>query len=298
MSLVPASKTAEYLALLRAIEFNRPPDQRLFSDPYARLFLPPLLALVEKLTRVPFLNRVAAWVIDRFWAGALTCCSARTRLVDVMTVNSIQNEGVNQVIIFGAGYDSRSLRLKSRRKVQYVEVDHPEMQTLKREKLLSKTATGLPHNDSSVNYVAVDVNTQPLEQVIPLMFNKAHYKTMFIWEGVTNSLNAPIAPKVFGYFSRFKPGTIVVFTYVDQQVLDHPERFKGASNVNRLLRHTKEHWNFGLEPDKLAGFLENYNMQLIHNADTNRIRDMYYGKEKADNMKGYEYYRVAMAVVK
>jgi len=295
MSLVPTSKAAAYLALLRAIESNRPEHKRLFHDPYAKLFLSSSFRLVEKLSRVSFMNRFIAWFIDKNWTGALTCCSARTRLVDVMAVNTIQDEGINQVIVFGAGYDCRALRLHVKRRVQFVEIDHPAFQAEKRA-ILSQ---GLKANgrETMTNYISVDLHTQDLYEVIPHIFQKGHYRTMFIWEGVTNSLTAPIAPKVFDYFKRFRPGTIIIFTYVDKDVLEHPEKFTGAAAVTRLLKSNNEFWNFGIDPTNIKEFLAGYNMELLYNLDASIYRQMYYGDEAA-GMKGYEFYRVAMAKVK
>lgn len=292
MSLVPASKAATYLALLRAIESNRPASKRLFDDPYARLFLSPAFRLVEILSRISFLNDFISWFIDRNWTGALTCCSARTRLVDVMTVNTIQDEGINQVIVFGAGYDCRSLRLRTKKRVQFVEIDHPDFQAQKRD-ILFETKAG---REATVNYISADLHTQDLDQVIPQLFQRGHYKTMFIWEGVTNSLTAPIAPKVFDYFKRFRPGTIIIFTYVDEEMLEHPDKFTGAASVTRLLQRNNEFWNFGIDPASIKTFLASYNMELLYNLDASAYRKMYYGDE-AENMKGYEFYRVAMARV-
>lgn len=104
MSLVHASKIAIYIALIRSIESNRPQNKRLFHDPYARAFLPPALKLVERLSRVSFLNRFAAWYIERGWPGAYTAVAARTRLIDVMLTNTIRDYGFNQVFILGAGF--------------------------------------------------------------------------------------------------------------------------------------------------------------------------------------------------
>ncbi|PWV45615.1 SAM-dependent methyltransferase [Chitinophaga sp. S165] len=294
MSLVITSKAAAYLALLRAIESNRPENKRLFYDPYAKLFLPTSFKLVEKLSRIPFMNRFIHWFIDRYWTGALTCCAARTRLVDVMTVNTVQDEGINQVIVFGAGYDCRALRLQMKKRIQFVEIDHPDFQAEKRDTLAKNP--GRNGMEAMINYVPVDLLTQDLDHVIPQIFQQGHYKTMFIWEGVTNILTAPIAPKVFEYFKTFQPGTIIVFTYVDKEVLEHPEKFTGAASVTKLLRRNNEFWNFGIDPATIKEFLASYNMELMHNLDCNVYRRMYYGEEAA-SMKGYEFYRVAMARV-
>ncbi|MCF6406153.1 SAM-dependent methyltransferase [Chitinophaga filiformis] len=295
MNLVPAGKAATYLALLRAIESNRPESKRLIYDPFAKLFLPSSLRLVEKLSRISFLNRFIAWFIDRNWRGALTCCSARTRLVDVMLENTIHDEGINQVIIFGAGYDSRALRLKLKKRIQFVEIDHAGFQAQKRDILEHNRR--MNGGEAVINYVPVDFNTQELDHVIPQIFQQGHYKTMFIWEGVTKNLTAPVAPAmVFDYFKRFRPGTIIVFAYIDKEMLDKPEKFTGATSITRLLRRNNEFWNFGIHPANIKEFLASYNMELMHDLDTPSFRRMYYGDE-AVHMKGYEFYRVAMARV-
>lgn len=292
MSLVPASKAAAYLALLRAIESNRPQRERLFNDPYAKLFLPPSLKLVAWLSAFLPFNRFVSWFIDKRWPGALTSCVARTRLIDVMTINSIDDEGINQVMIFGAGYDCRAHRLQIDKRISFVEVDHPGNQQVKKD-ILAKAS---PVPTTLVDYVPVDFHTQRPEDIIPDLLQKTHYKTMFIWEGVTNYLTAPIADKIFQYFKTFRPGTIVVFTYVDEKVLKDPGMFFGASSITRLLQKNSEFWNFGIDPANIHNFLAAYNMKVIYDEGATAYRHKYFGK-RAAKMKGYEYYRVAMAIV-
>lgn len=292
MKMVSASKAAAYLALLRAVASNLPLHERKFHDPYAKLFLTSSLKLVEWLSRVAVLNKIISWYIDQRWTGALTSCIARSRLIDVMTANLVRNEGINQIIIFGAAYDCRAHRLKLKERVMYVEADDPVKQQAKRNILEAssiKPATQL-------DYLSVDFHTQELADILPLLLYEKHYKTLFIWEGVTNYFTAPIADKIFQYFKSFPPGTTIIFTYVDEKVLSNPELFTGAANVAKLLRNNNEFWNFGIDPAKITGFLAGYNMKLVFDAGATEYRQMYYG-ERAAKMKGYEYYRVAMAIV-
>lgn len=51
-----ASRTAEYMALFRALESARPRGLRLFEDPLARKFLGWRLALLARLSVVPGLR--------------------------------------------------------------------------------------------------------------------------------------------------------------------------------------------------------------------------------------------------
>lgn len=294
MKMVSAGKAADYSALLRAVASNMPlrENEGRLHDPYAKLFLPPSLRLVEWLSRSPFLNKVIAWYIDKNWTGALTSCIARNRLIDVMTENLIKDEGVNQVIIFGAGNDCRLQRQKMKERPAFVEVDDPMKQKAKRETL---EASGI-HSTAQIDYLSVDFHTQRPDQILPSLFHGTHYKTLFIWEGVSNYFTAPIADKVFQYFKSFRSGTIIIFTYLDDKVLQNPKQFPGAKNVLELLRNNNTLWNFGIDPDKITEFLAGYNMKLIHDANAETYRRMCF-KERAATMKGYEYYRVAMAVV-
>ena len=292
MKVVSASKAAAYLALLRAIASNLPLRKRKIYDPYAKLFLPPHLKLVEWLSRVYLLNKIISWYIDQRWTGALTSCVARTRVIDVMTENLVKDEGINQVIVFGAGYDCRVHRLQLKERVMYVEVDDPQKQELKREILESSSLKP----KTQLDYLAVDFHTQQLGDILPPLFYKKHYKTLFIWEGVTNYFTAPIADKIFQYFKSFPPGTIIIFTYVDEKVLTNPELFTGAENVTKLLQNNNEFWNFGIDPAKINEFLAGYNMKVKYDADANTYRRICF-KERSVKMKGYEYYRVAMAIV-
>lgn len=79
--------------------------------------------------------------------------------------------------------------------------------------------------------------------------------------------------------------------------MEDPKAFHGASSVNRLLKKIKEPWNIGLDPSYLPHFLAEYNMELVFDEGATAYRHRYFGP-KAGKMRGYEFYRVAMAVVR
>ncbi|WPV66844.1 SAM-dependent methyltransferase [Chitinophaga sp. LS1] len=300
MRLVLASRSAAFLALFRAIASNRLPSQRryLFHDPYAKYFLPPALRMVANFSALPGLNYVISKILDTRFAGALTSCLARTRLIDVMVLETIHNYGINQLIIFGAGYDCRIHRLDfnpkdQKPKVQFVEIDHPYLQDAKREVL--EHLKNKPKE--FIDYIPVDFSNQQLETTIPHHLFKEHYKTLLIWEGVTNSLTIPIADKLFQYFSKFTSGTRIIFIYIDEKVLTHTQSFLGTAISPKELRQQQEFWNFGMDPSKMKQFLAGYNMELLYDVDADTYRHTSFGKS-ADKMNGLEYYRVVMAVVK
>lgn len=293
MRLVKASKMAVYKAFNRAIESNRPASKRLFYDPYAKAFLSPSLKFVLWLHRLPFFSWFAYWYVERLYPGTLTSGAARTKLIDMLTVSNIKHNGVNQVVILGAEFDCRAHRLQGHGKVQFVEIDHPDMQKAKQLVLAA-----LPDGPATpVDYVPMDLSTQSPDDVIPRLLLRPYYKTLFIWESVTNYLTGAMGHKMFRYFARFPAETRVIFTYVDKRILENPGMFIGASNMTRLLKKSNDYWSFGLDPESIANFLEAYNMELEDDIGTTEYRKLYFGK-RADKMKGYEWYRVVIAKVK
>jgi len=292
-ALVLARRTTILTAFFRAIESSRPKKERLFTDPYAKIFLTPMLRLWASLAAYPFFKWAIPAYINYFWPGALTAIIARTRLIDVMTIRAIQDHGVNQVMILGSGFDTRAHRLQLRERVQFVEVDRPVTQQYKQALLRKVPDKPYVH----VDYVGMDFEHQQPQDCISSLMQGAHYKTLFIWEGAVNNLTAAMGNIMFPYFQGFPSGTRIIFTYVIREVLENPACFHGARSIIRLLKKIKEPWNMGLDPATLPQFLAKYNMELLYDEGAEDFRRLYFG-EKALQMRGYEFYRVAMAVVK
>jgi O-methyltransferase involved in polyketide biosynthesis len=77
------SHTAANMAMIRALETAKPPDLRLFSDPFALRFLPPWhRALMLPVGCSPW-RRMIEGIFDRKAPGARTSGAARTRLIDI-----------------------------------------------------------------------------------------------------------------------------------------------------------------------------------------------------------------------
>ena len=143
------SRTAEYMAMFRASEHAKCTGRRIFTDPFAAALLPENLRLPAKL----FALRPVAAMLDRYIdlrsPGARTSGIARTRLID----DWIEQSGgeVDQLVLLGAGFDTRAWRLKSLDAVRIYEVDHPDTASVKRRRLQSAGA-----DLNKVSFVAVD----------------------------------------------------------------------------------------------------------------------------------------------
>src|SRR5690349_1341454 len=105
-----ASRTAEFMALFRALESSLPEATRLFDDPLARMFLTWPLTIVARLTSLPGLGRLLPWIIDYRVPGARSSAVARTKFIDD-AIRASLGEHTEQLVILGAGFDSRAYRM-------------------------------------------------------------------------------------------------------------------------------------------------------------------------------------------
>ena len=98
------------MALFRALETANGDGQRLFVDPLAASFLRPSLKLALRMASLPVVGKGIPKFIDYRWPGARTSGIARTRLIDDLITEAFA-DGLEQVVILGAGFDARPYRL-------------------------------------------------------------------------------------------------------------------------------------------------------------------------------------------
>jgi len=284
-----ASHTAEYMALFRALESVRPPARRLFDDPFARTFLRPSLRLVADVARLPWCGNVISWLIDTRWPGARPSGVARTRFIDDVLIRAL-HAGVQQVVILGAGFDCRAYRLAGMDQVQVIEVDHPDTLRVKRQHMQPVLST----SGHQVHFVAVDFNTQRLEDVLTPALCDATLPTFFLWEGVTNYLTAEAVDATFRALRRLAQQSSVLFTYVHKAVLEMGTAFAGTTRLHRTLQRVGEQWTFGFDPTELAAYLAQRGFRLVEDRGSVDYRARYLGAS-GRHQRGYEFYRVALA---
>src|SRR5512139_1939686 len=172
-----SSLTAAGIAIMRGVESERPAEERICYDPYARRFVPGWLYY---FMRFFIRSGYAEWR----GAGVNGFLAARDRYIDDVLQNSL-SEGLQQLVILGAGYDSRAYRLNLAG-VNVFEVDHPATQADK----LAKLQTSFGKIPEQVTYVPVDFNTQTLERCLLESGYDPKRKTLFIWQGVSMYLTS------------------------------------------------------------------------------------------------------------
>ena len=284
-----ASRTAQHMALFRAMESAQPARRRLFEDRLAAAALSPGLRFVANLSRIPGAAALLRAYIDRNWPGGRTSGVARTRFIDDQAKAAL-DRGIGQVVILGAGFDARAYRLAEMAGHRVFEVDHPATSAAK-QAAVRRALGALPEH---VRFVAVNFDTESLAEAMNAAGYDPRRPTLFIWEGVTNYLTEAAVDITLRWCAAAAGGSTVIFTYIHRKVLDQPQAFFGAEKMISTVRAVGERWTFGLDPEELADFLARRGLVLRQDVGASDYRAQYYGAA-ARRMRGYEFYRIVVA---
>jgi len=284
-----ASKTAQYVALFRAVETMRPKSKRLFTDPYAIHFLDKRYQRVIKSLTVPLLRKVILNAIQRKGLS-LSSIIGRTKFIDDSLFQTIQ-EGTQQVIILGAGFDTRSIRLDFLKNIRVIEIDHPDTAHVKLE-ILKKVITVLPDN---VHYYQVDLNNRSLLDVAAKSQINFSLPTTLIWEGVTNYLTREVIDTTFDFTRQFTNRFTMIFTYIDHELLKNPSKYAGVEQLFKTLQQSEERWLTGFNPELMRDYLSQFDLTLKKDLTASEYCHRYMPDRKYFS-KGYELYHTAIAI--
>jgi methyltransferase (TIGR00027 family) len=285
------SRTAEQNAAFRAAESARPAGVRLLNDPYAARLLPTGLRMLAWISSVPIVGTGLNWFVETRWPGARSSIIARTRLIDEWLCEAV-GAGVKQVVLLGAGFDSRAWRLPALACGCVFEVDHPATSAEKRRRLAGWGAD-LAH----VRFVPVDFDRQlPAPGLVQAGFDSCR-RTIVIWDGVTNYLQSEAVDAITRWVGSLARGGRFIFTYIHSGVLDRSISFEGATAALRAVRRSGEPWTFGMHPDTVAHYLEQRGLRLLADFGADEYRYKVIGPT-ARQIRGYGFYHAALAEIR
>jgi methyltransferase (TIGR00027 family) len=283
-----SSRTAEVMALIRALETAEPRDRRLFADPFAAGFLAPPLRGLARSAALPVMRRLLCRYLDRRLPGARSSGIARTRLIDDWASAHVA-AGVRQVVLLGAGFDTRAWRLPAFADLPVFEVDHPATAAAKRHRFSSAGLAG-----ARVVPVTLDFDRAVLADALAQAGFDPAQRTLVIWEGVTNYLTAEAVGAVIRWAGSLAAGSGFIFTYIDAAVLGDPSRFAGAATILREVAASGEPWTFGFDPAVLPAYLDERGLTLVEDLGADQYRARYFGS-RAGSLHGYAFYRAVNA---
>lgn len=243
------SVTATHNAFLRACEAVKPADRRICRDALARRFLTGRL-------RVAFRNPILRHQILATWEalapGVCAAILARTRFMDECLRSALAC-GTRQVVILGAGYDTRAYRMDALKTgVAVFELDHHDTQAWK----LRMVERIFRFPPAHVAYVPIRFDRDRLADRLAAHGYDRRARTLFIWEGVTYYLPLQVVEETLRFIADASgPGGSVVFDSLPPSVADGTCDLPEARGVRKSLRMLGESLMSGIAPDGMAAFL-------------------------------------------
>jgi methyltransferase (TIGR00027 family) len=289
--MAKASRTAELAALARA-SFTKEPKAIRGTDDLAVRFLSPGLRF---LVNTEPLRRLVRGVMTKRLPGAYGYLLPRSSTFDRIISAELQS-GATQLVLLGAGYDSRAYRFRpliAECHARVFEVDAPATSIRKREKV-KRLFGELPRH---VAYVAVDFDRESLPEVLLAAGYDPSARTVFCWEGVTFYITARAVDDVLSVVrERAGSGSAIVFDYVHRSVVDGRSAELGAEKTLAYVRGRGEPFIFGLEPDEVGGFLEQRGLRLEEHLDAEEMEARYLGAfAKSEVFRVARFYGIVMA---
>jgi methyltransferase (TIGR00027 family) len=263
------SRTAEMNCLVRAASYNEK-DKRLASgDWVAPLILPPAFRAICK-------TRLIRAICRRLGArGMYEYIVMRTKYVDGLFERYADMAG--QILIFGAGFDSRFVRFKDRlNNTACFELDSPVTQNAKKEQFNERGAEA----PSNVVYIPIDFLKESVADKLSEYGFKSGESCIFVLEGLTMYLDEASMDATFKLLSGLSAkGSIAVFDYIHSEVISDPDSFMDGRDMIKRLEKIGERWTFGFAKGEAARFLERYGFAVEDEADSHALEQRYLGEE-------------------
>ncbi|MFB0833279.1 class I SAM-dependent methyltransferase [Arthrobacter halodurans] len=173
--------------------------------------------------------------------------AARTTYYDDAVAKHLDGaRGLRQLVVLGAGFDTRAHRADRDSPVRFFEVDTPATQALKRG-LLRRTGMDRP----GVTYVPVDFLAQDWWQSLVAAGFEPAGPALFLWEAVTMYLDMRSVEGTLDRIASAAPGSVVAFDYFSADTLRSRGPFMRYARA--AARFVGEPLAYGLETSAPAG---------------------------------------------
>lgn len=167
----------------------------------------------------------------------------RTRCIDGCVTRAL-DRGVRQVVILGAGLDTRAARL-AHQGARFFEVDQPASQADKRARL--SRLEGYPV--SAATFVSCDFERDDFVRSLEAAGLDPVEPACFVWEGVIYYLSEPVARStLIRLASEFDPGSLVVFDYLNSKMAKSSPRLRPEDLAMKgIIEELGEPVRFGID---------------------------------------------------
>lgn len=274
----PVSRSALGAAFLRALENQRRGDKRLFADPLARDLLTPGYRALFGVAALPGMKSLFLARSEQPLPGMAGGLLGRTCYIDQALTAALE-DGIGQVVILGAGLDSRAYRIPGIERARVYEIDQPAVIRHKRERL-DQILGAVPEQ---VTLIPLNFDLQRMDSALYDAGFRPELPAFFIWEGVSQYLIASAVDATLRFVASCAADSRIVFTYMHRGVLDPTSPLYNPEMLERL-RKLGEPWRFGLHPNQVAKYLAERGLRLLDQADAATYRERYLQPRDRDMM--------------
>lgn len=225
---------------------------------YARLFVERAAAssaLAAGIKRLP--DRAYLWLMDHCNVYGMTLHFALRKALVETTARKAIKEGITQIVILGAGFDSLALRLQREfPSVAFFEIDHPATQQVKRETVSRDAAARLGEN---IAFLPCDLSVKgalrtTLEKT---PFFRTAQKSLFVLEGLSMYLTEQENTELFSEIRALSaPGSRIIFGALE------PPKQQLSWLVRSVLAWRKESYRWTIGAESVAAWLEKNRYRL------------------------------------
>eukprot|EP00956_Cyclotella_meneghiniana_P030930 scaffold79666_cov76-Cyclotella_meneghiniana.AAC.5 len=261
--------TAQGVAKVRHWESLLPPEQRLYTDPYAYACFPG--SIIQQWMGPSLVEKIYRWMGG---GGFSEMISVRTKWFDEQIEEAVfrKDKPAQQLIILGAGYDTR--------------VDQPEVQQQKLKNLLwlsnKKNEDGKRVADrmgtTKVQFLSVNFNEDDLEKKLTSHEGfKPSTCSVVTMEGVSQYIPKESTADTLTKLKRVvSSGSTILITYVDEKCMGDKE---SLSKQHRLIRTLAEKvgepWISGWTPDEFAKFMKDLGYEVLSDTTQGDYNETY-----------------------
>ena len=261
------SRTAEFTCLVRGLS-NLEKREQYKSDDYVSLII--MNDVIRPLLAFSFFKRK---FMDKYPAGMYEYVIARTKAIDG-EFNRALEHGFEQILIFGAGFDSRGIRLGNNVKnTRVFELDAPVTQAAKIKRYRQKRVE-IPEN---LVFIPIDFDRESLPERLEQSGFEKGRPSLFILEGLTMYLQPESVDGTFKVIEEFAgSGSRVIFDHIYASVVRQENVYEGEEALYSNVAAEGERFCFGIEKGHADEFLNAYGFTVEKIMDADALEDKFF----------------------
>jgi methyltransferase (TIGR00027 family) len=266
-----ASRTADMTCGCRALSYFEGNPLYKGEDWVAPLLLPRKL---QPFAKMGLTRKVLRHLLGP--QGVYEWVIARTRYIDAAFRTACTDQ-FSQVLLFGAGFDSRGVRFKDEMEgLRLFELDAPTTQEMKVNQFRLR-GVQVPPN---VTFVPINFENESVAEKLYEYGFKPRQKTLVVLEGLLQYLNPAAVDATFATIRDLVgPGSRVVFDHAYAFVLRGEGNVYGQKRMINGVKRFGEAWQFGLDEAEVSTFVQKYGLVLIDQKNPLQLEEMNFKRE-------------------